>query len=439
MIRYLQIAGRNLWQHRLRTSLVALAIALVTAVFVLLTAVSNGTQETMITTSTTLMTGHINVAGFFKVTPGQGAPVVTNYKKLREVVTKEVPEISHIVERGRGWARLISDTGSMQVGLAGIDIDTEKGFENTLNLASGDLKQMAHGDVILLFEKQATKLGVKVGDSLTLSAPTPRGTNNTLDVTLVAIAKDMGLMSQFSIFMSNSGLRKLYQLNEDTTGALQLYLKGIEPTDKVALGAVRERLGKALEKNNYVLLNNNKPVPFWMKFEDVNRESWTGQKLDLTLWTDEASFLDMFVKMISILFGAVIFLLVVIVSIGIFAVMWVAVRERTREIGTLRAIGMQRFSVMTMFQVEGIILGVVGTLAGAALGLMIASGLNAAHIPLVEGMQLFLFSDHLILVPTASLVIAGVILITVVIGLASIIPSFLASLKKPVEAMSHSG
>ena len=70
MLRYLQIAARNLWQHRLRTSLVGLAIELVTAIFVLLTGISNGTQNTMITASTTLLTGHINIAGFYKVTPG---------------------------------------------------------------------------------------------------------------------------------------------------------------------------------------------------------------------------------------------------------------------------------------------------------------------------------------------------------------------------------
>ncbi len=448
MLRYLQIAARNLWQHRLRTSLVGLAIALVTAIFVLLTGISNGTQNTMITASTTLLTGHINIAGFYKVTPGQGAPVVTDARKVRALIEKEVPEIESIVERGRGWARLVSDSSSLQVGLAGVDIETEKSFDGVLQIKSGDLSKMKEPDAVLLFQKQAEKLGykeggkkvaVKVGDRLTISAPTPRGTNNTLDVTVVAIAKDMGLMSQFSIFMNNTGLRRLYQLNDDTTGALQIHVKNFDFKDRVGLAALRERIGKVLEKNNYTLLDNNKPVPFWMKFQDITRESWTGQRIDLTLWSDEASFLETFSKIISGLFGVVIVTLVVIVSIGIFAVMWVAVRERTREIGTLRAIGMQRYSVMTMFQVEGVILGVLGTLVGAVLGLGIASILNAAHIKIAEGMQLFLFSDHLILLPTASLVISGVVMITVVIGLASIVPSVLASLKKPVEAMSHSG
>jgi|CXWL01.1.fsa_nt_gi ABC-type lipoprotein release transport system permease subunit len=448
MIRYFQIAGRNLWQHRLRTFLVGLAIALVTAVFVLLTGISNGTQNTMITASTTLLTGHINIAGFYKVTPGQGAPVVTEYKKVRAIIEKEVPEVESIVERGRGWARLVSDWGSLQVGLAGIDIETEKGFDRVLQIESGDLSKMKQTDAVLLFQKQAEKLGykengkkvaVKVGDRLTISAPTPRGTNNTLDVTVVAIAKDMGLMSQFSIFMNNTGLRRLYQMNDDTTGALQINVKNFDADDRAGLTALRERIGKVLVQNNYTLLDNNKPVPFWMKFQDITRESWTGQRIDLTLWSDEASFLETFSKIISRLFGMVIFTLVIIVSIGIFAVMWVAVRERTREIGTLRAIGMQWFSVFTMFQVEGVILGVLGTLAGAVLGLGIASALNGAHIKIAEGMQLFLFSDHLILLPTATLVVAGVVLITVVIGLASIVPSVIAALKKPIEAMSHSG
>ena len=76
----------------------------------------------MIDTATTLSTGHLNVGGFFKVTAGQSAPVVTDYKKVLEVVKKAVPEMAFAVQRGRGWAKVVSDTGSMQAGINGIDI-----------------------------------------------------------------------------------------------------------------------------------------------------------------------------------------------------------------------------------------------------------------------------------------------------------------------------
>ena len=88
----------------------------------------------MIDTATTLSTGHMNIGGFYKVTAGQAAPVVTDYKKALEVAEKPLPEMAFAVERGRGWAKLVSDTGSMQVGISGIDIRQEPRVPHVLQI-----------------------------------------------------------------------------------------------------------------------------------------------------------------------------------------------------------------------------------------------------------------------------------------------------------------
>jgi len=137
------IAFRSLVQHRRRTFFLGLAIAAVTALLVLLNGLSTGVRETMIDTATTLSTGHVNVGGFFKVTAGQAAPVVTDYQKVMEVARKTVPEMAFAVHRGRGWAKVISDTGSMQLGITGLDIKSEPKFESLLQLVSGKIEDLA--------------------------------------------------------------------------------------------------------------------------------------------------------------------------------------------------------------------------------------------------------------------------------------------------------
>ena len=56
-----------------------------------------------------------------------------------------------------------------------------------------------------------------------------------------------------------------------------------------------ERAGAAAQgacaKAGYQVMEHD-PRAFWMKFETVNREDWTGQKLDVTTWEDEISFLQ---------------------------------------------------------------------------------------------------------------------------------------------------
>ncbi|HVR60428.1 MAG TPA: FtsX-like permease family protein [Polyangia bacterium] len=429
------IAVRSLLQHKRRTLFLGLAIGSVTALLVLLVGLSTGIRETMIDTATTLSTGHVNVGGFFKVTAGQAGPFVTEYQKVLDVVKRSVPEMDFAVQRGRGWAKAISDTGSQQMGVTGIDIRNDPKFSQVLRLSSGKLEDLTQPGTILLFETQAEKLKVKIGDALTLSAPTSRGTNNTIDVRVVAIAKDLGLLSTWNSFVPIETLRALYQIKSDATGVIEIILK---PEYVGQFNEIASRLRTTLEQAGFRMMTAD-PRAFWMKFQSVAREDWTGQKLDVTTWEDEISFITWTLKALQGLTAVLITILLGIVIIGIMNTMWIAIRERTREIGTLRAIGMQRGSVLWMFLLESLMLGLIGTVAGSLAGTAIANALNGLHVKVPISVQLFLMSDHLHLAVHGSLlgkVIAGITLIT---GVAALYPALRAARLRPVAAMSHFG
>jgi putative ABC transport system permease protein len=431
----LNIALRSLIQHSRRALFLGTAIGSVTALLILLTGLSTGIRETMIETATTLSSGHLNVGGFFKVTAGQAAPVVTDYQHAVDVAKKSLPELAFVVERGRGWAKVISDTGSMQLGVTGIDIQQEPRFPSVLQISSGKLDDLAEPGTILIFENQAEKLNVRVGDALTISAPTTRGTNNTIDVRVVAVAKGIGLLSSWNSFIPMQSLRALYQLNQQSTGVIQIMLQE-KYVPKIPELAARLRVD--LEKAGFRMMTPD-PRAFWMKFQSVAREDWTGQKLDVTSWEDELSFMMWTLQALQGLTGILITILVLIVIIGIMNTMWIAIRERTREIGTLRAIGMQRGGVLWMFLLESLMLGLFGTLVGAALGLAVATGLNALHIHVPISVQFFLMSDHLHLSVHASSIASAVVLITAITGIAALYPSLRAARLPPVNAMQHFG
>jgi putative ABC transport system permease protein len=434
MLQLILIAVRNLAQHRRRTLLLGGAIAGVTALLVVLQGLSTGIRSTMLESATTLSSGHVNVGGFFKVTAGQGAPVVTEFPRLVEILQKEVPELDFVTERGRGWAKLIADDGSStQLGLAGVDVTREAGLKRSLRIVEGSLDGLAKPGTVLLFQTQAKKLNVKVGDALTISAPTGRGAHNTVDVTVVAVARDMGMLSSFNCFIHGASLRQLYQLKDDATGALHVYLKDMQSTK-----AVQERLRKRLAELGYPMMDAD-PRAFWMKFDVVNREDWTGQKLDITNWEDEISFVSWVLTALDALTFTLIFVLLVIIAVGVMNTLWIAIRERTREIGTLRAIGMQRRRVLMMFLVEALVLGLASTAAGALVAALLAAGLNAADIKLAEAVQIITMSDTLFLEVTAASVLGAVAFVTLCTTLISLVPSFLAARMKPVTAMHHIG
>lgn len=429
----LLIAYRNLLQHGKRTALLGSAIAGVAMLLLLLLGLSNGTRETMLRSATTLSTGHVNIGGFYKVTAGQSAPVVTKYKELVEHVRKNVPELDFVVTRGRGWAKAVSSGGSQQVGIAGVDIDAERDLRKVLVITSGSVDALRTPGNVMLFEEQAKKLEVKVGDLITVSAPTLRGTNNTLDLTVGAIAQDVGLLSKFNVFVPAQSLRQLYRLNEDSTGAIQLYLEDVK--DVVA---VQERLRKTLAEAGYGVMDND-PRAFFQKFEVVNREDWTGQKLDLTTWEDEISFTRWTLTALDALTFLLTLALLVVVGIGIMNTMAIAIRERTREIGTLRAMGMQRAQVLRMFLAEAVLLGLFGAVAGAVLGVVVSATVNVLNIRVPIAVQLFLMSDTLHVAIQGSAMAFTVAFITGCISLISLVPSWMAARLNPVTAMQHAG
>lgn len=434
MAQLLLIAYRNLLSHRKRSLMLGGAIAAVTTLLVFLGCLSSGVKRTMLESATTVATGHLNVGGFYKITAGQSAPLVTDYKKIQEIVQKTLPDLDYVTARGRGWARLVSDEASMQVGMAGVELSKEPNLPKVLKIREGKLEDLDKPGSVLIFASQAKKFKVKAGDSMVFSVLTDRGVNNTVDVKVAAVAEDMGLMTSWNVFVPQETLNRLYQINDSATGAILVYLKNMDniPRDM-------DLLRKALSSAGYTVMDRGANKAFWMKFQEVNREEWTGQKLDITTWEDEISYVIWALTAIDGLSFLLTTVLLVIIAVGIMNTLWIAIRERTREIGTLRAIGMRRWRVLVMFVFESFLLGLLGTAAGALLGCLVALFLNSLHIPVPEGAQFFTMSTTLRFALEPARIFGGAMVITLCCTLVSLIPSFRAARLKPVTAMSHVG
>jgi ABC-type lipoprotein release transport system permease subunit len=430
----LQIAARNLLKHTKRNLLLGGAIATVTALLVVMGALTEGIRSAMLESASTLMTGHVNVGGFFKITSGTSAPLVTDYEKVLADVRRLVPEIDYVTVRGRGWAKGVSERSSMDLVLAGVDIAREPGFRRVVRMKEGSLEELAKPDTILLFEDQAKRLEVGVGDAITISAPTARGVSNTADVRVVAIARNLGILSSFNVFLPSDTLRSLYQLNASTTGALHLYLE-----DATEAGHVAARLRGGLAKAGWRVMDPD-PRPYWEKLMGkVNSEDWVGQKLDVTTWEDELTFISWILSAILGITGLLMFILLVIVVIGILNTLAIAIRERTREIGTLRAIGMQRSKVLWLFLLEAALLGLAGTACGALFGVTLAVAVNAAHLAVPESMQFFLMQQQLTMTVLGRTVVSRSLFILAVTTGAAVAPALHAARLKPITAMHHIG
>jgi len=442
----LRIAFNNLLASRRRTFLLAVALFMVTALFTLLLSLTAGVTDNLIRAGTSLSSGHVNLGGYYKTSPTDSRTIVTNVTQLKAEIEEALPDATRVIDRLRGWGKVISDNGTVQAGISGVNIDDESALFDLLSLApaedyienppdkkatKGALQDLKKPGSIMLFAGQAKRLKVDVGDVVTIRTETLKGQTNTTDATVVAIARDLGLLSSWATFVPKETVASLYGFKPDVSGVIQIYLPRVEDSEDAM-----NRLRLHLDAKGYAQLEHE-PQPFFIKLlQTVPAEDWTGAKLDVTTWEDENSFLVQIITALRAISLFLILLLAIVIVVGISNTMNIAVRERTREIGTLRAIGMTRGSVLGLFLVEALALGALASGAGALGGALLALALDASHISIgVEAVRVILLSDTLHLVPRVTDALMAALTLTAVTALAGLWPSLRAARITPVTAM----
>jgi putative ABC transport system permease protein len=302
----------------------------------------------------------------------------------------------------------LATTGAKSVPFLGVGVDPRPEASATLApelIASGRYLSGDGGDGVILGTGLAAALNVKPGDRVTLMATTPDGSLNALDGVVEGLA-DVRIKELNDRYVAAGiGLVSRLLQSDETVSKLVVFLKPGADEGKVAA-----RIGKALASGGYPVV--------------VRR------------WRELATFYEQ-VKLLYIgIFGFVGAVLVVIVILSAAIVMTMAVTERTREIGTLRAIGTRPSGILRMFLAEGVVIALAGCVAGTVLALVIRAALNASGIMLppppgaTHGMPI-----NVELYPLAYE--AGLAAMLLTMTIASYFPARRASRVPIVDALTH--
>ncbi len=163
--------------------------------------------------------------------------------------------------------------------------------------------------------------------------------------------------------------------------------------------------------------------------------------LNIQTWRDMQGPLLAAVRLETTILNILLFLIIAVAGFGILATFFMIVVEKTRDIGTLKALGASSTGIMSIFLSYGVLLGIVGSGVGLIGGLVFIRYINsiATLIENVTGQEVFdptvyYFSSIPTIVDpwTISWVVAGSIAIAIA---ASVLPSLRAARMHPVSAL----
>jgi putative ABC transport system permease protein len=402
------LALRNVRRNRRRSLLTAGIVVFGFAAFALAGGFISQTFEGLKDGTIRGGTGHLQVARAETFSGAEERTLehgITDVARVAAVVRSD-PAVAMVLPR-IDFVGLVSN-GNRSVPYLGVAFDPAheaRAMETRSLVVSGRWFAGPDEIAVVLGTGLADAVGAKAGDTVTVFATPPDGVLNAVDATVAGLAElpVKELNDRYLATTIPAASRLL-----DVTGTVSKLVVMLKPGEKAEDAAPRIRVALAA----------------------------AGTPLAVKTWRELALFYNQVRILYAGIFGFMGAVLVIVVLLACANTMTMAAAERTREIGTLRAIGTPPGTVRAMFVAEGVLLALAGSLVGAALALLVRAGLNASHVMLPpppgasHGTPI-----HVAFYPLTYF--AGLVAMLATLAAASYFPARRASRIPIVEALAH--
>ncbi|HDQ13704.1 MAG TPA: ABC transporter permease [Sediminispirochaeta sp.] len=315
--------------------------------------------------------------------------------------------------------------------LVGVEWDLERPVLEKFDFVEGSVPEEEDERGILISTATAEQLRVGLGDELLVSIRSDRGRTNTAELIVRGIYAESSFFG-YTPYMHRRALNRLREAPEDRVNEVGVYLRDPLATQEEAARALAAKLAERLP--SFGVLETREA------YRDEARRKRDRREYGVVTVGAQLEEINDLLSAMALIAGTLIFMFLCIVVVGVSNTFAMIIWERTREIGTLRALGMGRGRTVLSFLIEAGILG----LAGVVLGQLLAVGLMELfrllfHFPPNFVSTLFLTQGRLRWI----LPEWGILMIGVLVLAASLLGSLRSALRagrmRPVDALHRQG
>ena len=413
MLNISKLAFRNLLRYKRRTLLTSALITLGVVAVLLFISVSGSFKSMMIGQITDSMLGHLQIHRKGYLASMDSLPLDRNLKGKQIANIKEMLEKNGAVEAFSMRIKLgamfsnFKQTTNIRLNAVNPEQEIQTVPMLTDRIIKGKKEGLLNKGEILVPELIAKGMKVKINDTVVLVASNKDGSVNGQPFVVRGILEGISGPGGRDGLIHIQDAKTLLRISDNEVSEVAIRLRDMKSLDLV-FTQLKNELGPIKNKMD-------KPV----------FEVHTWQKL--SPFFNIARMIDLMTLFIKIM-------LVAIVLVSIMNVMIMAVYERINEIGTISAIGTPPGKILSLFVVEGFLLGVVGTFIGVIVSLAGIFAMNFFKISFDFGRQ-----KGLLLSPTigTSDILAIVVIVIAIAVLASLQPAWKASKMDPITALRH--
>jgi putative ABC transport system permease protein len=335
----LRLAWRNTRRNTRRTVLTAIAVTVAVTAITFMFAYITGIVGNLVDSYARSESGHVRIRKDGYTERERLMPVYLKVDGVTELLSaiRQHPDVEEAVPRIRSSV-LVDGAGSNRPGLLlGLDMDREGPYLNPAGMAvNGNPPRTGHAEV-MIGDEFAEKLSIGVGDTITVLGQTAYRSLGGLRLVVTDLA------SSGMSYLDNNML--------------------VVPIDQAQL------LADMPDASTEILVfahNQELAQPLAVQLKE-QLEAHVEGDIEVLSWLDQGPLMRT-MQMLRPMLGVVMGLLLLMAGMVIINTMLMTVMERTQELGMQAALGMRRSDIVFLIVTEGLVIGLLGGVAGAILG-----------------------------------------------------------------------